>query len=152
MRDLTELNRWRLPEIEQVVYGHSGGDRYGVFGIRSPVDGLALNIIASRGGGWEHVSVSREDRTPTWREMEAIRRHFFKRDECVIQIHPPLDDYIDGSWPGGKSRFTLHLWRPTNAEIPRPPIWMVGARSREESNRFHEIGDAYLAEHSDESD
>lgn len=84
--------------------------------------------------------------------MEAVRRHFFKADECVVQIHPPLNDYIDGSWPGGKARFTLHLWRPTAEQIPRPPLWMVGARDRDESERFHQIADQCIREQPEDQD
>lgn len=150
MRDLKQLDRWRNVEHEMRAYGHMGGSKFGVFAIPSPVDRLALNVIASSGAGWEHVSVSRGDRTPTWREMEAIRRHFYKEDETVAQIHPPINEYVDGGWPGGNSRFTLHLWRPTNVEMPRPPRWMVGANDRADSDLMHAEADKYFEEHPEE--
>ena len=66
------------------------GDVCGYFEYRG------LNIIASDGaewpyGGmaWEHVSVSRPDRCPTWDETCAVKRLFWDDEECVLQFHPP---------------------------------------------------------------
>lgn len=49
----------------------------------------AVAIIASWGGGWEHVSVSLSNRCPTWEEMCMVKDIFWGEDECVIQFHPP---------------------------------------------------------------
>lgn len=49
----------------------------------------AVAIIASWGGGWEHVSVSLNNRCPTWEEMCMVKDIFWGEDECVIQFHPP---------------------------------------------------------------
>ncbi len=93
-------------------------------------DGLAadshtgkLRIVASWGGGWEHVSVSHRDRCPTWEEMEAIARHFWP-NEAAMQLHVPASDHIN------VHPHCLHWWRPIDAEIPRPPGWMVGPEKR----------------------
>lgn len=79
-----------------------------------------LKILISDGGGWDHVSVSCEDRCPTWEEMEWVRRKFFSDDDTVIQIHPPLNDYVNCC------DNCLHMWRPHDTEIPLPPAIMVG--------------------------
>lgn len=147
MKDLNELNHWRNPRWELAFYGTQGSKHQGVFRVPSVIDHQQLNVIASKGAGWEHVSVSRDDRCPFWREMVQIKREFFKSDETVMQLHPPEDEYIDGRYPGGKSRFCLHLWRPTANAIPRPPLWMVGARNSDEAKRHQEEADAYFAEH-----
>jgi len=91
--------------------------------VRQPEPGLALplRVIFSSGGGWEHASVSCESRCPSWYEMEHVRRLFWEPDETVMQIHPPLDEYVD------HHPHCLHLWRPTyGVPVPRPPHWMVG--------------------------
>lgn len=69
---------------------------------------------------WEHVSVSRPDRTPTWDEMCAVKAAFWSDDECVMQLHPPKADWVNNH------QRCLHLWRPMATEIPRPPSMMVG--------------------------
>lgn len=78
-----------------------------------------MAVIAANGEGWDHVSVSRKNRCPTWEEMCFIKDKFFEESECVIQYHPPKADYIN------KHNFVLHLWRPHNEVIPMPPKWMV---------------------------
>lgn len=77
------------------------------------VDGL--RIQSSRDRDWEHVSVSRPDRCPTWEEMCAVKDMFWADDECVMQLHPPKADYRN------LHQFCLHLWRPRRGQmIPRP--------------------------------
>ena len=76
--------------------------------------------ISSDEAGWEHVSVSLPDRTPTWDEMCAIKAMFWDADDCVIQYHPPRSSYINNH------PHCLHLWRPVGHDIPMPPSWMVG--------------------------
>jgi hypothetical protein len=80
-----------------------------------------LRIIASDGLGWEHVSVSRRDRCPTWDEMCQIKALFWDdEDDCVIQYHPPRSEYVNNH-PN-----CLHLWRPIGVLLPMPPSIMVG--------------------------
>ena len=74
-----------------------------------------LRVIASRGGGWDHVSVSLANRTPTWAEMEYVKRLLFKDDEVAMQLHVPVKDHINNH------PYTLHLWRPHGKSIPLPP-------------------------------
>lgn len=78
-----------------------------------------LKIIGSDGEGWDHVSVSCEDRTPTWEEMEWAKRELFDDGDCVMQLHVPVADHKNCH------PHCLHLWRPQQAEIPRPPAFMV---------------------------
>jgi len=92
----------------------------GAFLVKSPVDRELMNVIASNGAGWDHVSVSREDRCPTWAEMEFVRSLFFQNDETVMQLSVPREQHIS------ICDTCLHMWRPQHANIPRPPAWMVG--------------------------
>ena len=83
-----------------------------------------LKVIASDGLGWEHVSVSREDRCPTWAEMNFVKNLFWDDEDCVVQYHPPRSEYVNNH------PFCLHLWRPTTAGVPMPlpPSYMVGVK------------------------
>ena len=74
--------------------------------------GTPLKVIASNGGGWDHVSVSCQNRCPTWAEMDYVKNLFFKDDEVVIQLHVAKSDHIN------YHPYCLHLWRPqTNEEL-----------------------------------
>ena len=79
-----------------------------------------VQVQASDGMGWEHISVSRQDRCPTWNEMCQVKDLFWDEDDCVVQYHPPKSDYVN------LHPYCLHLWRPIGVEMPRPPKWMVG--------------------------
>jgi len=143
MKDLTDplIDRYRQRLTE--AKWSQGNDFFnpsneGCFAIPSPVDKRLMTTLVSSGYGWDHVSVSRGQRCPYWEEMEYVRRVFFHPDECVMQLHPPLDEYITGEWPGRRSIFTLHLWRPQESVIPRPPGILVGANSAEQYQRMLE--------------
>jgi hypothetical protein len=82
-----------------------------------------LKVIASDKEGWEHVSVSRQDRCPTWEEMCAVKDLFWDHEDCVMQLHPPKSDWVSNH------PYCLHMWRPIGVEIPRPPDLMVGIAS-----------------------
>lgn len=82
-------------------------------------EGSHLVVRVSDGLGWDHVSVSADNRTPTWDEMHWVKTQFFRDDEAVIQLHPPKRLYKN------EQRNTLHLWRPQGVEIPLPPLECV---------------------------
>lgn len=84
------------------------------------VNGSSVAVIASTGEGWEHVSVSLQNRVPTWAEMCSVKRLFWDDEDCVVQYHPPKSEYVD------YHPYCLHMWRSLDAEMPRPPTWMVG--------------------------
>jgi hypothetical protein len=79
-------------------------------------------VIASDAMGWEHVSVSRKDRCPTWDEMCQIKALFWGEDDCIVQYHPPKRAYVNNH------PYCLHLWRPTDFCMPMPPSIMVGLK------------------------
>jgi hypothetical protein len=113
MKNLHSLDRYRRSDSEIKVYGTVGDASNGCFVVGR------LAVVASTGDGWEHVSVSRSDRTPAWDEMEKIKRLFFEDRETVMQLHVPVVEHVN-CFP-----HCLHLWRPTDREIPRPPAIMV---------------------------
>lgn len=85
------------------------------------LNGLPLEVIASDGLGWDHVSVTllNSNLPPSWSVMCQIKRLFWGDDEWVVQFHPPKDQYVDNH-PG-----CLHLWRCTSASQPTPRKEMV---------------------------
>jgi len=82
----------------------------------------AAQAVWSLGGGWDHVSISFSNRTPTWAEMCRAKEIFFGADEWVVQYHPAEDEYVNCH------PYCLHLWRPQAESLPTPPSWMVGPR------------------------
>lgn len=96
----------------------------GLFRTPGPVPGRTLHIVASRGAGWEHVSVSvigKAKRTPTWPEMCFVKDLFWDPEDPVMQLHPPRSQWVN-NFEG-----CLHLWRPIDREIPAPPAILVGS-------------------------
>ena len=81
--------------------------------------GGVLYVVVGWGAGWDHVSVSRKNKTPTYQDMKLIKRAFFAEDEWAIEYHPPESKYIS------VNDNVLHLWRPQEGGIPTPPEIMV---------------------------
>ena len=82
------------------------------------------SIICSKGGGWEHVSVSPRQKRhiPSWDDMCLIKNICWNEDEEVIQIHPAKADYVN-NLPN-----CLHLWRCYYKDMVLPLSCMVGLR------------------------
>ena len=104
-----------FPDVQTVILGVDGG----AFKVPHRPTNVVLHVIMSTGFGWDHVSVSLKNRCPNWPEMEHVKRVFFRDDETAMQLHVPPAEHIN------HHPYTLHLWRPLEAEIQRPPGWMV---------------------------
>lgn len=87
-----------------------------------------VRVIVDNGQetGWEHVSVvvtqGSTTATPSWAIMSHIKDLFWHIDECVVQYHPPHSEYVDCH------SNVLHLWKPTDQQIPTPPPSLVGPK------------------------
>ena len=103
--------------IKYCIKGCQDGDDGGAFSI--PFEGRKLYVIASSGLGWDHVSVSLQQRCPNWREMSFIKDLFWNESEVVMQLHVAKKDHIN------LHPYCLHLWKPLDQEIPLPPGFMV---------------------------
>ena len=98
----------------------------------------------SDGMGWDHVSISlikavhkvigrirvakkasmvMVERCPTWQEMCFIKSLFWDDEDSVMQLHPPKSQWVNNH------PYCLHLWRPTDKEIPLPLGIMVGNKA-----------------------
>ena len=117
---------FKVPEKFRVTDGYmkstEKNGNNGVFIIAYNFNGIKQSClcIASDGGGWEHVSASRKDRCLTWEEMCIIKSIFWEDSDCVIQYHPPKDQYVNNH------EYCLHLWRPIDQILPMPPKIFVG--------------------------
>src|SRR5678816_4354805 len=63
-----------------------------------------LKVLSSDGTddeaqGWEHVSVSCPNRTPTWLEMCWIKEQMWEDEEIVFQLHPKTVSYTHLTLP-----------------------------------------------------
>ena len=116
---------FHVPEKFRVRSGRIGSDasfgNNGAFVVELK-RGQIVFVIASDMMGWEHVSVSRRDRIPTWEEMCQVKELFWDDEDAVMQIHPAKSEWISNH------DNCLHLWRPLVAVIPLPPSIMVGVR------------------------
>jgi hypothetical protein len=119
MKNLLTLAAYVHPELTVQWSGMRPGINHGVFMLPSLRTGRTLRILASADDGWDHVSVSLEDRCPTWGEMDLVKRTFFEPHEVVMQLHPAEADHIN------IHPYCLHLWRPWQMTIPLPPKSMV---------------------------
>lgn len=121
MRDLMELEKYRLRDAERKIFAVNGDSRNGVF--RVHIGGRSFIVVASNGCGWEHVSASpcsnKRNNCPTWEEMCGIKDMFFLPEERVVQYHPPKSEYVN------QHPYCLHLWRPTADKMPYPPTIFV---------------------------
>lgn len=114
---------FHVPEKHRVRTGPMGSDsRYGNNGaFIIPLDrGQKVRIIASDGLGWDHVSVSRTDRCPTWEEMCQVKDIFWDKEDVVVQYHPADSEYVNNH------KFCLHMWRWQGGEFPTPDSILVG--------------------------
>ncbi len=117
MRNLYELTPYRDVEWEIECYGQIGGRDAGCF--RFLEQEVELRVIASAGGGWDHLSVSTRDRCPTWEEMECVRKRFALPHEVWMQYGLPDRQHIN------YHPYCLHWWRPLHRAIKLPPPLFV---------------------------
>ena len=84
-----------------------------------------MSVIWSFAGGWEHVSINGVKRMPTWEEMCKLKDMFFREDECCVQYHPPVSEYVNNL------KYCLHIWKPIeqySGVLPIPPSIYVGIK------------------------
>lgn len=123
MIPLSRYDKFRIqPPSFWMGRGGLGDDICGCFEMK--IYGSKLRIIATAGDGWDHVSVSRQTRCPSWEEMSWVARKFFG-DEPAMQLHVGSDDHVN------HHKYCLHWWRPQAIDIPLPPYWMVGPKAKE---------------------
>lgn len=113
-----EIEKYRLTKYSSRQFGNNGA-------FIVPFESYELKVIASDGGGWDHVSVSLSNRTPRWKEMCFIKDLFFYDDETVVQFHPKKSEYVN------THPYCLHLWKKQDEYYDLPPSEFVGIKSQE---------------------
>lgn len=88
-----------------------------MFRVPSPTDIFCeLMVLVGRLPGWEYAQVTAPHRCPSWHEMKFIKDCCWDEEDVCFQLHPAKSRYVN------KSEFSLWIWRPTDAEIPQPPL------------------------------
>jgi hypothetical protein len=117
--DLSKIEKYRVKDGPFTSKESDGPNGHFII----PSKYSRLFVIASNGGGWEHVSAHAmkdgKQRIPTWDDMCLLKSLFWEKDEVVIQYHPPEKQYIN------VHKYVLHLWKPIGIVIPTPPLIMV---------------------------
>ena len=120
--------KFRVPEMYRVEppmgLPNPVGSNNGYFMIPVGNKGnTTICAMASDGQGWDHVSLQVLEKgkfkMPSWDVMEFIKQLFWEPDACVVQYHPPADQYVNND-PN-----VLHLWR-FHGPMPTPHYSMVG--------------------------
>ena len=132
IKDFSAVEQNRVRRTVNPIFGNWGtdpGDDFGMFIFHEGRTQLRVIVAPGDETGWEHVSVSclylnahgkPVKRVPTWAEMCRMKAAFFLLDECVVEFHPPEEDYVNNA-PN-----CLHLWRWTRGDFPMPNHIMVG--------------------------
>ena len=118
---------FKVPEKYRLKTGILGSDEsFGNQGVFVIPEGRLkqIRIIASDGEGWEHCSISINERgktfIPTWDEMCKVKNLFWDDEDCVIQFHPPKSEYVN-CHPD-----VLHLWRESGINYKTPNKILIG--------------------------
>ena len=103
--------------------------------VQIPFGPVTIRCIASWGMGWDHVSITitEQDRCPTWEEMCFAKDIFWDEDETVIQYHPAKIDTVIQYHPAkidyiNCHPYCLHIWKPQGVVLPVPPYLMIGPK------------------------
>lgn len=69
---------------------------------------LGLRVIHSYamvdGTWWDHISVSRRSKLPSWDDLKVVKKFFIGDDREAAQILPKAEDYVN------LAKYCLHLW------------------------------------------
>jgi hypothetical protein len=91
-----------------------------------PVERKNYFFVFSWGQGWEHLSVSQRNKTPSWDIMCRIKNVFWGEDEVCVEYHPKKEDYVN------LHPHSLHIWKEVGKEFPTPPSILVGFKTGNE--------------------
>ena len=108
-----------------------------------PVSLKRYYVIFTSSLGWEHASVSQNNKTPTWDIMCRVKDIFWNDDECCVEYHPKKEDYVN------MHEHCLHIWKPIGVELPTPPSIMIGLKGVN-SEQAQLISKAFINSLSDE--
>jgi hypothetical protein len=79
--------------------------------------------VEEDGREWLHVSASRAHRTPSWEDMDAIKRLFVGDDRFAYQVMPKRAEHYSLNVGGARGGNVLHLWCPLDG-VQRLPDFL----------------------------
>ena len=88
---------------EYIAIGIDPAVRSNLPSVKALVSG-PLRILVSIDAGRHHLSVSCEDRLPTWEEFRDVRYDLIPDNVFMVQALPPRKHYMN------IHPFTLHAW------------------------------------------
>lgn len=135
MKSIEEIKKTPNLFIEAEAENDGMGGKY-----YDKYSGKYLNFIFSYQLGWEHLSVSMPGKTPTWDQMCIMKDIFWNEDEACVEYHPKKEDYVN------MHEHCLHIWRPTDVELPTPPHILVGFKDEEEKKQFLQLASLFGVE------
>ena len=125
MKEVNEiLNDKRVIEVKRKVQNDKSTQLKLV--IKSNYNNKNAIVKFTRAIGWEHLSVSFDDETPSWDFMQEMKELFWKDDEVCYQLHPKKSEYINNN------EYCLHIWRNLEQEVKTPPTILIGFREGNE--------------------
>ena len=128
MKSIEEIKRTPNLFIEAEADNDGMGGRY-----YDKYNNKWLHFIFSYQMGWEHLSVSMPNKTPSWEQMCMMKDIFWNKDEACVEYHPKEEDYVN------MHKHCLHIWKPTDVELPTPPHILVGFKDEEEKEAFLQL-------------
>ena len=117
MRQEPNLQIEQYRRVHPALGASPSGSNYGFFVVRKYRATYAS--LPCDGEGWDHVSVSLEDRCPTWGEIQFVKELFFDDSETVVQFHPRKSHYVN------KMPHCLHLWKRHGSDYDLPPEILI---------------------------
>lgn len=98
---------FRVPAGFRRMSVHDGAIPPGALAFRSNDGGLIVLVseeVHKDGRTYLHVSFSRRSRTPSYEDLDRVRKSFIGEGRESVQVFPPKEEYVN------LHPHTLHLW------------------------------------------
>jgi len=69
---------------------------------------------------WLHISFSRQNRIPSYEELQLVKENFIGSDKKAIMVLPGREHYVN------QHRYCLHLWYSKDNPIPDFDVMVPG--------------------------
>lgn len=103
---LDELMPRVLPGVWRQVEHHLNARLYASRDGLRVIASIELHEDSGRSSAWLHVSLSRNDRVPSYFDCGRVKALFVGRDRKAFQVFPPESEHVN------IHPHVLHLWSP----------------------------------------
>jgi hypothetical protein len=93
---------WYLMEFPQLCFRNPDGK-----------DVLISAGVHEDNSRWTHISISRQNRIPSYKDLTEVKALFAGKDRFAVQVFPPERDHVN------IHPYALHLWMPLD-KYPLP--------------------------------